>query len=193
MRVQWIDDAAVNDALDRNGMTLGPWHRVHYRDAAQHEQRNWRNMPGPRDARRLLAFSQNCVDWLPEADGYLVVFENSNGFTDVQSVIVAATIGADPAQFATPSGGLMVTDDDGRSLRIRLSSFVMLCLMFGAHAAIVSVGAPAGPILSLSDEYAYVIGTDIGDDHLDAFVETLTGDKLKAPEWAWGRWPGEPP
>jgi hypothetical protein len=191
MRVEWIDDGTLSQELDRIGMQVGEWRRLEYRSEQQRADQNWRNAAAPRNASELLTFSQNCVDWLPDAERYLIVFDNSNVFHDVQLVVLTSIMGHDLEPAAQHSGGLAVTAEDPRAFRITLSYFVMFGLMFAAHARIVSARAPAGPILALSDEYAYFVGADAGDAHLDAFIASLQAGK--EPAWAWGRWPGEPP
>src|SRR5688572_16680198 len=117
MRVQWIDDETVSQELDRIDMQLHAWRRAEYRDEVQRANRNWRNAAAPSEAGELLTFSQRCVDWLPDSDRHLIVFDNSNVFSDVQLVILTSIMGPDLEPAARRSGGLAVTAEDPRMLR----------------------------------------------------------------------------
>lgn len=179
LSVDLLDDRATKLSLHVLGMALGPWRGIHYSDEQRRATRTWRNAAAPADAGTLLTFSQKCLDWLPDTSGYLVAFDNSNSFDGAQMLIVETILGRG-VRDAVKSGSLFV-ERRGDESKIMLAHVIMFVLMFGGHVYIVSSDEHGGPILNLSDGYAYFIGTERLEGEIDGFVEALLNDAT--PEW----------
>lgn len=184
VRTVLIDDDAAMQRLNRVGTTLGDWHRVEYLAADPQRATNWRNALAPSDAKELLAFSQKILDWLPDNDGYVVVFENSHYLDAAQQLVIEGVLQCSLKPTHGLLGALAVEYESVEvEAKIRVAYLIFFGLMFETFFYIVSSRTFEGPILGVLDGCAYFMLKNEGNDQLDAFVMSLQSEKTTSPNW----------
>jgi hypothetical protein len=158
--VEQITREMANEILRAGDMQIGTWHRLEPVTGSSGEIDNWVQLEPPSDARELMRLAYNAVDWLADAEGYLVVFDGSTSLADFELMTIQLMCGSDVRKAVREAGAIKITSEpnvyEGKLL---VSNIAFFSVIFSAHAYITSIGSKEGKILGILDEFFYFIGS----------------------------------
>lgn len=156
-RIRNASPSEVEKFLLEKGLFLAP--NGHVARIQQGNEFDWINCKAPNDNRELLAFCYTLISCIPFSQRKLLIFNNENGFQDIEDYRFNRLIYGTSAKFRQPVDKAIIFFEENKFdysiCDIVLADSISMILAQEGHAELVVDASDKGEYIGIQDGFIY--------------------------------------